>query len=519
MKTILLITGIIFYFNLSAQQTDVIRYQFSIGLNDANDTIDCSAIIDLNINNKIQLDLISRNTAGKGMKVYGVWDEDTRQQLNYTHSNDVLRIDNNNNNKHLKTIRVNYRGIPADGLIISKNKFGQRTFFSDNWPDRARNWLVCNDHPSDKASVDFIVTAPVRYQVVSNGVQTEETNINDKFKLTHWHESVDLPMKVMGIGVAEFAVNYAGDVGIVPVYSWVYPGDREKGFSDYALATQILPFFINNIAPYPYKKLANVESKTIFSGMENAGAIFYAENTITGNHKMEKLIAHEIAHQWFGNMVTESDYAHLWLSEGFATYFSLLYLGSKYGSDTLVKELKNDRAKVIEFDKKIQRPVVDSSVTNYLDLLNENSYQKGGWVLHMLHKQLGDSVFRKGIQLYYNKYAGKNVVTDDFRKVMEEVSGKELKHFFQQWLYTAGLPVLHVEHSSANKMLTVIITQQQDYIFEFPLTIMIRGTGNEGDLTKALKIDRKTVSFSVPMESVPASIILDPFTFLLFEEK
>ena len=525
MKNILVISLMLFSVNAFAQHQsgiDVVNYQFNISLTDASDTIDCRAIINLKVLNgtgKIDLDLVSINGTGKGMKVNSVWDEQTNQPLSYSHSNDVLHINNNDNTTRNKIIGISYKGIPADGLIISKNKYNQRTFFSDNWPNRARNWLACHDQPSDKASVDFIITAPVRYQVVSNGGLTEETNLNDLFKLTHWHESVDLPTKVMGIGVAEFAVNYAGNVGNVPVYSWVYPADRENGFGDYAVATQILPFFINNIAAYPYTKLANVQSKTIFGGMENAGAIFYSENSVTGNHKTEKIMAHEIAHQWFGNMITESDWAHLWLSEGFATYFSELYLESKYGRDTLLKELIAKRMKVIDFSKKMQRPVVDSTVTDYMKLLNVNSYDKGAWVLHMLHKQLGDSVFWKGIRVYYNKYSGKNAATEDFRKVMEEVSGMDLEQFFRQWLYTAGQPMLHIEHNYYNKMLTVSITQQQQDLFRFPLTIVIRGTGKDADFTKAFRIDKKITSFSLPMENAPADILIDPFTSLLFEEK
>ena len=522
MKILLSISLFISSFHGFAQQPssiDVLNYEFNIGLTDASDTISCSAVISVHIlsGNKIDLDLVSVKPNGKGMKVTAVTDEETKQALSFSHAGDVLHITINAGKTGTRTVRITYRGIPADGLIISKNKFNQRTFFSDNWPNRGRNWLVCHDHPADKASVDFIITAPVHYQVVSNGIQTEETNINGQFKLTHWHEAVDLPVKVMGIGVAEFAVSYAGDAENIPVYSWVYPEDREKGFGDYAVATRVLPFFIDNIAPYPYKKLANVESKTIFGGMENAGAIFYSENSVTGKGKIEKLIAHEIAHQWFGNMVTERDWQHLWLSEGFATYFSLLYMESRYGSDTLVKALIANRIKVTDFYKTKPRPVVDSTVTNYMELLNENSYEKGGWVLHMLHKQLGDSIFWKGIRSYYHKYAGKNAVTDDFRNVMEAASGKDLKQFFKQWLYTAGHPVLHVEHTYADKMLTVTITQQQEYVFQFPLTIVIRGS--DGDFTKSLRIDKKLVSFSVPMETPPGEVIIDPFTALLFEQK
>src|SRR6266700_2106852 len=179
----------------------------------------------------------------------------------------------------------------------------------------------------------------------------------------------------MVIGAAGFAVQYSGTINGTPVYSWVYPENKEKGFYDYAQAVDILPFYIKHVGPYAYEKLANVQSKTIFGGMENAGAIFYSENTVTGTRVSESLLAHEIAHQWFGDMATETDWSHLWLSEGFATYMTILY-----------------------FEKKYEKPVVDSSVTNYMELLNANSYQKGGWILHMLRMEAGDSAFWKGIR-------------------------------------------------------------------------------------------------------------------------
>ena len=243
------------------------------------------------------------------------------------------------------------KAIPADGLIISKNKYGDRTFFSDNWPDRAHNWLPCNDHPFDKASVEFIVTAPEHYQVVSNGLQIEETSLPDHLKLTHWKEDVPLPTKVMVIGAANFAVNYVGNVDCIPIYSWVYAEDRDNGFQHYAVAKDILPWYIKNIGPYAYKKLANVQSKTIFGGMENASAIFYFENSVNDD-TLDALFAHEIAHQWFGNSACEADWPHLWLSEGFATYMAHLYLESKYGVDSFNKRMVIDRMKIIAICKK-----------------------------------------------------------------------------------------------------------------------------------------------------------------------
>ena len=490
---------------------DIIHYNYDISVSDSNDNIKCRAIITFKTNTK----KISFDLAGS-MIVSGVLNE-SNYQLTHTHSGDKLTIELNETTDSI--VVIHYKGIPKDGLIISKNKYGQRTFFSDHWPNRAHEWLACNDHPSDKASVDFFVSAPVHYQVVANGIQVEETNINSKYKLTHWSQATEIPMKVMCVGISEFAVNYTGDVNNIPVYSWVFPENRLEGFYDYEEALEILPFFIKNIGAYPYKQLSNIQSKTIFGGMENAGAIFYSEKSVTGNKQAGQLIAHEIAHQWFGNSVTESDWPHVWLSEGFATYMELMYIENKYGRDTLVQELITNRNKVIAYSKVSNNPVVDTAVKDYMKLLNANSYEKGGWVLHMLRRQIGDSLFWKGLRKYYADYAGKNAITDDFRKVMEEVSERDLTSFFKQWLFTPGHPVLHINHAydASKKTLTVTITQQQSNLFEFPITIQIVGTGDDS-ITKSLRVKDKQTQFTVQLQSPPQRVIADPLTSLLFEE-
>jgi aminopeptidase N len=190
---------------------------------------------------------------------------------------------------------------------------------------------------------------------------------------------------------------------------------------------------------------------------------------------------------------------------------------SRYGKDTLQKELLQNRNKVIEFNKTVHRPVVDTTATDYMQLLNANSYEKGGWVLHMLHRQLGDTIFWKAIRTYYNTYSGKNASTDDLRRIFENVSGKDLKRFFQQWLYISGHPVLQVTHRYTDKVLTVTIVQQQDYVFEFPLTVIMKTAGE--DFTKSTIINKKTTTFSLPMENGPTDIVIDPFTSLLFEPR
>lgn len=499
---------------------DVQHYTFALTLNDDNNNIQGKATIEvllLKDTRQLTFELVSKRGDGKGMTVSQVTEKD--KSVSFQQLADSLHIDLTAKAGEKRIVEITYEGIPADGLVIANNKYKHRGFFADNWPNRARNWLPCIDHPADKAPVDFLVTAPNHYQVVANGVQVEETSLTNNLKLTHYKETTPLPMKVMVIGVADFAVQYAGDVQCIPVYSWVYPENKEKGFYDYAQATEILPWFIKNVGPYGYKKLANVQSKTMFGGLENAGAIFYSENSVTGTRKSESLLTHEIAHQWFGDMATETEWAHIWLSEGFATYMTILYFEHKYGQDTARKMLLEDRGQVINYTKRSKKPIVDSSVKDYMALLNPNSYQKGGWVLHMLRNQLGDPVFWKGIRSYYAAYSGKNASTDDLRKHMEEVSGQDLKQFFQQWLYTAGHPVLDIswQYDKDKKAVSLTINQQQDTPFQFQLELSFYGQDHTFLSNKTVSIKSKQTTLLVPVTKQVEKVVADPGTKLLFE--
>ena len=499
---------------------DVLHYKFNIGLNDVNDTIYGVAEIKVKFlqpASEVSFDLTKTKDNGNGMKVGKLQGSNLRGSIYKEESLRIL-LSQNMNAGDTATFIIPYSGIPADGLIISKTKYGHRSFFADNWPNRGHNWIPCHDDPADKATVEFVITAPEHYQVVANGVQIEETSLGNGFKLTHWKEDTPISTKVMVIGAADFAVNLAGVVnGNIPVYSWVYPENKDKGFYDYEMAKDILPFFINNVGPYGYKKLANVQSKTRFGGLENANTIFYSESSVTGTRKSEGLLAHEIAHQWFGNMATEKSFSHLWLSEGFATYFTILYFENKYGKDTAIKMLKEDRQKVIAYSKESKKAVVDTEETDYMKLLNPNSYPKGGWVLHMLRGELGDSVFWRSIRKYYATYAGSIADTRDLQKVFEEVSGKDLKQFFDQWLYTTGQPELDIKwkYDATEKFITVDITQLQGKPFSFPLSLKF----NSSSESKVEKIYVKdaTSSFKIKADKKPVSLIADPNTELLMK--
>ncbi|MES2376971.1 MAG: M1 family metallopeptidase [Bacteroidota bacterium] len=457
---------------------DVQHYGFHINLNDENNNIKGRAemvVKFLTTPGSFHINLVKKAANGKGMNVSRVLENG--KAVRFQQDSDVVNINTKALVNTTKTYTITYEGVPADGLIISTNKFGHRTFFGDNWPNRAHNWLPCVDEPADKASVDFTVTAPDHYQVVANGLKISEAALPGQLKVTHWQETAPLSTKIMVIGVADFAIDHPKDVDDIPVYTYVFPESANIGFKSYAVAGEILPFYIKHIGPYSYKKLANVQSKTIFGGMENAGAIFYFEDS-PQSKGIEELMAHEIAHQWFGDSASEKDFHHLWLSEGFATYLTHYYLESKYGIDTLKKRLTDERTQVIKFEKKRYTPVVDTAVKDkYMQLLNANSYQKGGWTLHMLRRKLGDGAFWKGINTYYLKYQNSNANTTDFREVMEQISGQDLKVFFKQWLNTAGHPDVAVswKYDTKTHVVDVKVDQKQKDRYVFPLEIAIDG--------------------------------------------
>lgn len=506
-----------------AQNIDAIHYKYTIIVSDTTDTIYGQAkitAIALKPLQRFTINLGSLQESGKGMQVENIFDTYKRSLL-FSFTNDTIHISLHNkiNKGDSVLFTIEYKGIPPDGLIISKNKYGHRTFFADNWPDRAHQWIPCIDNPADKASVEFITVTPAHYKVISNGILQEEVLLDNSRKKTYWKEDIPLPTKVMVIGVADFDVQQLPPADSISISSWSFPENTNSAVEDYGFATNIIQFFSRYIAPFPYKKLANVQSKTIFGGMENAGAIFYYENSVDGLHDNEDLIAHEIAHQWFGDMATEKSYAHLWLSEGFATYLTNIYLESKYGTSLLNSRMNEDRKKVIAFSREHALPVVDS-ISPVKILLNANSYQKGSWVLHMLRRELGDSIFHTSIKKYYQEFAGKNAETADLEKVFEEVAKKDLSVFFRQWLYTPELPILKTSwtYNHTEKKLLFRIVQLQQKRFYFPLQIAII-TATHKTIYKTLSVQNNYQDFSIPMAEDVTDVILDPNTSLLFQHE
>jgi aminopeptidase N len=361
--------------------------------------------------------------------------------------------------------RVRYHGLARDGLIIGKNQYGERTIFADNWPDRAHLWLASQDHPSDKATVAFHVQAPLEDQVIANGVLEKIDTLPYGHAVWHYRLDTPIPVYTMVVAIGRLARTRLPDancaVKCVPVSVWTYPQDSAYAVSDpFRRASQIVDYFTSLIGPFPYPSLAHVESTTKFGGMENATAIFYDEKRYGTRNLGESVVAHETAHQWFGDAVTEADWHHLWLSEGFATYLAALWHLHVDG-DSAFRAVMRTHAGAVFGSKDTERAIIDTAQSSLLDLLNSNNYQKGGWVLHQLRGLIGDSAFYTGLRRYYKTYRDSTALSSDFARIMSEAAGKDLGWYFRQALIQPGYPMLDVRWKHKGKKLTLDISQTQ----------------------------------------------------------
>jgi aminopeptidase N len=349
----------------------------------------------------------------------------------------------------LDWVSVDIAGTPANGLIINRDERGRWLYFADHWPNRARFWLPVIDHPSDKATVEWRVHAPASSRVIANGRMSEDRSPlpNEPSRaITAWKTDRPIPTYLMVIGVAPMAridlgstaCGFAENRGCVDQDVYEAPELAPVTPPSFAAAGRIVEWLSQSIGPFPYEKLSHVQSSTQFGGMENASAIFYSDAAFRNQSLGEGLIAHETAHQWFGDAVTPARWADLWLSEGFATYYAALWEREARGDSAFRSAMARIKQTILSAPEVRERPVVDSAQADLMALLNRNSYQKGGFVLHMLRQQVGDTAWGRGIRAYYSGHRHANATTSDLQRVMERESGADLAWFFRQWLTRPG---------------------------------------------------------------------------------
>ncbi len=510
---------------------DIVNYAFHLTLSDDTDVIEGEASIEFRVVqdgvSTLTLDLAQPKPGApdRGMSVSAVTEADRPAKFEHLADRLAIHLEPVGRAGEKRTFVVRYRGIPASGLLIAPNKHGERTFFSDNWPIKARQWLPTLDHPSDKATTEMFVNAPAHYQVVSNGLLVEETDLNGGRRLSHWRNSVPIATWLNVVGVARFAVDHRPAWRGLPIESWVYPQDRDHGFAVFDGPTAaVLDFYSEKVGPYSYQRLGHVQANGVRGGMESATSIFYGDDSVNDptSTRWRNVIIHEMAHQWFGNAVTEADWDHVWLSEGFATYLTHLFIEHAYGRDEFLAGLRADRDTIREFDRK--NPDYRIVHNNLADMSQVTSgpgtYRKGSWTLHMLRGMIGDPAFWAGIRDYYRSHRDGNATTDDFRRAMEEASGKELRWFFDQWLTRGGFLKVRAQWSydAAAKVLRMEIEQLQPGApFRMPIELGIEVEGEASTRAATIEVRNQRESLTIPLDKAPKAVTLDPRTYVLMD--
>jgi len=427
------------------------------------------------------------------------------------------------------SVVINYHGKPKDGLVLGPDKDGKAAAVGDNWPNRVHHWIPSLDHPSAKASVTFNITASANNVVVANGsLDHVETSAGGNRTWTYTEEAA-IPPYCMIIGVGHFSRLEPTRPSLTPLSFYVPASDAPAAQIGFAPADPILQYFTQTVGAYPYEKLALIVGNTRFGGMENSGAIVFTAGLFTVKDSAKpalpddiystlNVVAHEIAHQWFGDSVTESTWSDLWLSEGFATYFAGLFIQKSQGEMAFQAYLKRAAEAVFAYEKKSNTPIFDRETEDLFKLLNPNNYQKGAWVLHMLRSQLGDESFFKGIKAYYESHKNGNATSEDLRNALEKASGQDLRNFFKRWIYESGHPAykLSAQWNSQDQTLKINLEQiQSGNPFLDPVPITIQSELGKMDLV--LKPQGKLTTKTVALKAKPATIILDGNNTLLKE--
>jgi aminopeptidase N len=429
-------------------------------------------------------------------------------------------------------VEVVYAGTVSDGLIVRRDSAGRWTYFGDNWPNRARHWIPSLDHPSDKATVTWRVRASARQAVVANGALVSTRPLADAGGGARvesvWRESQPIPAYLMVIAAApldrydlgQTACGLGLDRKCVPQYVYTAPEQAKTMPGPFAHAGDIVALFSRLVGPFPYEKLAHLQSSTRYGGMENASEIFYADGAFRRGTMNDELIAHETAHQWFGDAVTERQWPHVWLSEGFATYFSALWAREARGDSAFRTRMRAIRSTVLGDSVSVtRRPVIDTIETTLTRLLNRNSYEKGGFVLHMLRAQVGDSAFFRALRAYYAEHRNSTALTADLQSAMEKTSGQKLDWFFDQWLRRPGYPELdaHWRYDRQTHEVVIDVRQSERFgSFRVPLLIgVVDSLGGEHRAVLPLPADTDVHSIRIGSPTMPSAVLLDPNVTLL----
>ncbi|HEY3498056.1 MAG TPA: M1 family aminopeptidase [Polyangiaceae bacterium] len=427
-------------------------------------------------------------------------------------------------------IRVTYSAAPQRGLYFlgpdRKVRDRPRQVWSQCQDEDARYWFPCLDKPHVKMTSELRVAVPPGWVALSNGEPRGLTRPRGKGAwIYHFELDRPHPAYLITLVAGEFAVvkDRPARLGrrTVPVEYFVPPkrkGDTKRSLGD---TPRMLELFsgMTGVA-FPWSRYSQVVvSDFIFGGMENTTATTLYEHVLLDQRAAldvdsNSLVAHELAHQWFGDYVTCRDWSHGWLNEGFATFFENLEREARLGRDEYDWGIANDLdAYLGEANGRYTRPIVCRDYQAPIDLFDRHLYEKGGLVLHMLRRELGDEAFWRGVAVYLERHAHGIVETNDLMRALEEASGASLERFFDHWLYRPGHPDLRVKIAWEDDTLTVSLKQKQKGndvpTFAFPFEILVRTKAGDVEIYRKL-VTEANDALVVRLHERPRFVVFDP---------
>jgi aminopeptidase N len=431
-------------------------------------------------------------------------------------------------------VTLSYSAEPTEGLYFRTPEMGYKDgdthLFSQGEEISARHWYPCLDSPNQRFTSELACHVPQGMSVISNGRLVSETNDPAAALLvSHWSQDKPHANYLITL-VAGYFKKLEDKHGDLPLAFFVPASEIAEAASSFRDTKDMVEFFEQEIGvPYPWAKYYQVcVNDFVAGGMENTSATTLTDGTLftdaTENiRESDGLIAHELAHQWFGDLVTCKDWSHAWLNEGFATYYEALYNGHRHGRDWLLYSLYN-RARNITAMANDSTPIVRRTYGEPREMFGYLSYPKAAWVLHMLRSQLGDELYRRCVKTYLQRHQYGNVVTEDLRAVIEELSGRSYDQFFDQWFYHGHFPELEIsyEWQELPKLAKVSVRQTQELgsnvlLFNFPLTFRFHATTGATD--RVVQISQKEQDFYFPLAAAPERVRMDPDCTLLAKIK
>jgi len=431
-------------------------------------------------------------------------------------------------------LRVTYRTVrPRHGLFFiapTPEYPGKvRHAWTQSQDENARYWFPCLDYPHAKSTTSTTISVRKGLFALANGAPTQRCDDGDR-TIYSYRQDVPHSTYLMTFVVGPFVEIEQRRAGSndVPVWYYVLPGREADGERVFAKTPAMIDTFEERIGTaYPFARYSQIAvSDFIFGGMENTSATTQTDRVLHDevahlDYDADFLVAHELAHQWFGDLLTCRDWSHAWLNEGFATFFEAVWRETDLGYDEYIYDIFGCVARYLEEDaERYRRPVVCNLFRDPIELFDRHLYEKGGAVLHMLRGELGDARFWRSIGHYVKQNAGRNVETIDLIRAIEEATGRNVRGFFDQWIFRGGHPELEISASwdGKRKAITLTIDQKQtvdDANPAYRFGVDVAFGNDESERRLRIEIERAHETVTIPLDAEPKLVRFDPGAFIL----